>query len=48
MPFGLEVNADVYGSAAALFVVLTKAGHLEEAAEFAEWFLETFDIDLES
>lgn len=48
MESGLEVNADVYGSAAAFFVALTKAGHLDEAAEFAEWFLETFDIDLES
>lgn len=37
----------VYGQAAALYVALIKAGHLDEATEFAEWFLETFDIDLE-
>lgn len=37
----------IYVEAAALFVALTKQGYLEEAREFAEWFLDTFDIDLE-
>lgn len=34
--------------AAALYVALMKAEWYDEAAEFAEWFLETFDHDLET
>lgn len=33
--------------AAALYVSLLKNGYHEEATEFAEWWLETFDHDLE-
>lgn len=39
---------EVYAQAAAFYVALTKNGHLDEATEFAEWFLETFDLDLET
>lgn len=39
---------EIYAQAAALYVALVKNGYTEEATEFAEWFLETFDIDLES
>jgi len=38
---------EVHASAAALYVAMLKAGYLEEATEFAEWYLETFDHDLE-
>lgn len=34
--------------AAALFVALLRGGFFDEATEFAEWYLETFDHDLES
>lgn len=37
----------IYTEAAAFYVVCLKAGYIDEAQEFAEWFLETFDIDLE-
>lgn len=40
-------KAAVYVEAAAFYVACTKAGYLDEAQEFAEWFLDTFDIDLE-
>lgn len=33
--------------AAAFYVACLKARLLEEATEFAEWYLETFDHDLE-
>lgn len=39
---------EVYAQAAALYVAMTKNGYLEEAADFAEWFLENFDLDLET
>lgn len=32
--------------AAALVVTMVQAGHLEEAEDFVEWFLEAFDSDL--
>lgn len=41
-------QGEVYASAAALYVALLKNGFLDEAYEFAEWFLETFDLDLET
>lgn len=41
------VEIDVRVHAAALYVAFLKAGLLDEAAEFAEWYLETFDHDLE-
>lgn len=41
-------GAEVYAEAAAFYVVLLKCGYHDEAAEFADWFLTTFDIDLES
>lgn len=40
-------DADVYVQAAAFYVACLKAGFLEEATEFAEWYLDTFDTDLE-
>jgi hypothetical protein len=43
-PHFLSVQAHV----AALYVALLKAGLIDEAAEFADWVLETFDHDLES
>lgn len=39
---------DVYAQGAAFYVVLLKAGYYDEAADFAEWFIDTFDIDLET
>lgn len=38
---------DVHAHAAALYVAMLKAGAIDEASEFAEWYLETFDHDLE-
>jgi len=38
---------EVHASAAALYVALLKNGYPDEATEFAEWWLETFDHDLE-
>lgn len=38
---------ELHVHAAALYVAMLKAGYLEEAAEFAEWYLDTFDHDLE-
>jgi hypothetical protein len=40
-------TTEVYTTAAAFYVVLIKAGYYDEAAEFVEWFLDTFDLDLE-
>jgi len=40
-------KAAVYVEAAAFYVACLRAGFIEEATEFQEWFLETFDIDLE-
>jgi hypothetical protein len=40
-------KADIYVQAAAFYVACLKAGFSDEATEFQEWFLETFDIDLE-
>jgi len=39
---------DVQAQGAAFYVACLKAGLIDEATEFAEWFLETFDHDLES
>lgn len=39
---------DVQAHAAAFFVALLKARYGAEATEFAEWYLETFDHDLET
>ena len=39
---------DVQAQAAAFYVALLKAKFIDEAAEFAEWFLDTFDLDLET
>lgn len=38
----------VQAHVAALYVALLKADLMDEAAEFAEWVLDTFDHDLES
>jgi len=40
-------KAAVYVEAAAFYVACLRAGYSDEAIEFQEWFLETFDIDLE-
>lgn len=40
--------ATVRVHAAALYVSLLKAGLSDEATEFAEWYLDTFDHDLET
>lgn len=39
--------AEIHATAASFVYVLLKNSYLDEAQEFAEWFLETFDIDLE-
>jgi len=39
---------EVHAHAAAFYVSLLKLGDLDAATEFAEWYLETFDHDLES
>ena len=40
-------KAAVYVEAAAFYVACLRAGYGDEATEFQEWFLDTFDIDLE-
>jgi hypothetical protein len=42
---GGELEVRVH--AAALYVTLLKNGFTDEATEFAEWYLDTFDHDLE-
>ena len=37
---------EVYTSAAALVVALVKNEYFDEAQDFIEWYLETFDTDL--
>jgi len=39
---------EVHVHAAAFYVSCIKNGFFEEATEFAEWYLDTFDHDLES
>jgi hypothetical protein len=46
MPAGGEF--EVHAAAAALIYALLKNGYLEEAEEFQQWYLDTFDFDLES
>jgi len=38
---------EVHAHAAALYVSLLKNGFPDEATEFAEWYLDAFDHDLE-
>lgn len=38
--------AEVYTAAAALVVALLKNRFFDEAEEFIEWYLDTFDTDL--
>lgn len=38
---------DVYAQGAAFYVALLKNRYFEEADEFAQWFMESFDIELE-
>lgn len=40
-------DLEVRVHAAAFYVSCVKSGFLEEATEFAEWYLDTFDHDLE-
>ena len=42
------VKADVLAQGAAFYYACVKNGFADEADEFAEWFFETFDTDLES
>lgn len=44
---GRQSVFEVHAHAAALYVSLLKNGYHDEATEFAEWYLETFDHDLE-
>jgi len=39
---------DLQAQAAAFYVALLKGGWFDEATEFAEWYLDTFDHDLET
>jgi hypothetical protein len=41
-----STGSEIYVSAAALVVALIKNGYLDEAEEFIEWYLDTFDTDL--
>ena len=43
-----EPDITVRVHAAAFYLALIKAGLYDEAAEFAAWYLETFDHDLET
>jgi len=43
-----SASFEVHAAAAALIYALLKNGLLEEAQEFQEWYLDTFDFDLES
>lgn len=45
---GNEAGLKIYAGAAAFYAQLLTAGYIDEATEFAEWFLETFDLDLET
>jgi hypothetical protein len=38
---------EVHAHAAALYVAFLRAGMLDEATEFAEWYLDTMDHDLQ-
>lgn len=40
--------SEVYAVGAGFYVALVKNGYADEATEFAEWFLDTFDLDLET
>lgn len=40
------MNAEVDVHAAAFAVALIRAGQLEEAEEFVEWYLDTFNRDI--
>ena len=44
---GLGRSAEVYVQAAAFYVACLRAGFIDEATEFAEWYLDTFDTNLE-
>jgi len=39
---------EIHVHAAAFYVALLRGGMAEQAAEFAAWYLEEFDHDLES
>lgn len=41
-------SLEVYTAGAAFYVACLKNRYFEEANEFAEWFMETFDLDLET
>lgn len=39
---------EIHGLAAGFYAALLKHRYFDEATEFAEWYLDTFDHDLES
>lgn len=41
-------SAEIYTTAAGFYVACLKNRYFDEAQEFAEWFLDAFDIDLEN
>jgi hypothetical protein len=41
------LNAEVEVHAAAFYLALMRAGELEAAADFMEWYLEEFDVEEE-
>lgn len=40
-------DASVHTHAAAFYFALIEAGHTDEASDFAAWYVEAFDYDLE-
>lgn len=45
---GVKAHFEVHAAAATLIYALLKHGLLDEAQEFQEWYLDTFDYDLET
>lgn len=41
-------NFEIHAHAAAFYVALLRGGMHDQAADFAEWYLEEFDHDLET
>lgn len=48
VPLGAEPDIEVRVHASAFYVALLKGNFFDEASEFVDWYLETFDHDLES
>ncbi len=43
----MALAPEIHTAAAALVVALLKNGYLDEAEEFLEWMLDTFEVDLQ-